>query len=165
MNVYRALDHRKDFFNETPEYEASSHLGNDCRHAWWETKAPCDQREQSPGEKGGPPRRSSGPGEETRVGSMRAERDPASPGRQQATPRRVAHRCGRHGPERSPESKCLLSVAGMQRPHERFGASRRRPKTSATCVAPEPVGVAQQDPLTKDNTCKGQQLIFGALGP
>ncbi|XP_021553861.1 cytosolic Fe-S cluster assembly factor NUBP2 isoform X1 [Neomonachus schauinslandi] len=56
VNAYCALDHRKDFFNETPEYKASSHLGNDCRHAWQETKAPCDQREQSPGEKwGGPP--------------------------------------------------------------------------------------------------------------
>lgn len=55
VNTYRALDQRKDFFNKTLEYEASSHLGNDCRHVRQETKAPCDQREQSPGEKWGAP--------------------------------------------------------------------------------------------------------------
>lgn len=67
-----------------------------------------------------------------------------------------------------PERSAAL-MASMQRRHESVSephVADPRPQPHAGPLWPQsPWGRPGRNPLTKGNTCKGQQLLFGALGP
>lgn len=61
-----------------------------------------------------------------------------------------------------------MPMASTQCGHESVSQtqdrSHRSGPTGSPAAGPEPMGAAQQDPLTKDDTCEGKLLLFGALG-
>lgn len=74
------------------------------------------------------------------------------------------------GPEPSPESKCPWPARSVgtrvcqSHTSQTQDRSHRSGPTGSPAAGPEPMGAAQQDPLTKDDMCEGKLLLFGALG-